>query len=106
MRRSTNVRGARVAALTAACAIGFGLAGCGSDEAAPSAATPSTVTASAPNGSESASATSSVAVSPETVPAMPTPNAEPPISAATIETLVASLPENDIYLYGVDPEGV
>lgn len=104
--RTTNMRWARVAALTAACAIGFGLAGCGNDESAPSAATPSAATLSAPNASESAAATPSVAASTAAVPATPAPNAEPAISAATIETLIGSIPDKDIYLYGVDPEGV
>lgn len=106
MRRTTNVRVARVAALAAACAIGFGLAGCGSDDSAPSAETSSEATPSAPTATESASATPAVAASPETIPATPTPNAEPAISAVTIETLVASLPDENIYLYGIDPEGV
>lgn len=102
MNRTKNPHGIRAAAIVAACAIGIGLAGCEQDIASP--LTPSGTSSSAPTASGTASATAPVAAWPE--PNASTPNAEPAISKATLLTLIGSLPDENIELYGIDPEGV
>ncbi len=101
MEKKTIARGSRYAALVAALALSAGLTACANGKTEPSAAAPAS-SAIAPGAASTGAAPS------QTVEASPSesPPEETRIAKATTETLIGSLPEKGIFLYGVDPEGV